>query len=335
MQLTPEEQKKQEYYRDARFTKQYDGIWKSVGKCVFCDLREKYVFFEENGVVMTISLYAYIDGHFMIMPRRHIRSPKELSQTEWDTIRKFFYIAKKLIRDVHGIKGMQLVQKDGSDAQSTVDQHLHFHCIPFDAPDLCEWNYRKLAHTPLENVALYKQARRKIAQLDKKYDEKYANRSTIRVVCDAIILNEKGEVLLQEREEELKLTPDYLTLPGGGVEDFNTSLEQELAREVKEETGVDISNMEPELLGSRMGQTTITRRDGHLDVSYEVPNKFLWNTYLIRKPLPRDAEITPGDDCRALVWIDLSQAAEHDRISPEIREIFKKVLGESANGSKQ
>src|SRR5882724_3960666 len=173
--LTPDEQQKQIMYRDARFTKQYDDIWKSVGKCVFCDLREKYVFFEEHGVVMTVSLYAYIDGHFMIVPRRHIRSPKELTQIEWDTIRKFSYIAKKLIKDVHGVRGMQLVQKDGSEAQSTVDQHLHFHCIPFDTPDLCQWNYRKLQYTPLENAELYKQASKKIIKLDRKFTEKYSS----------------------------------------------------------------------------------------------------------------------------------------------------------------
>src|SRR5436190_2088619 len=107
MKLTPEQQAKQEHYRDARFSEKYGDIWQSVGKCVFCDLREKYIFFEENGVVMTINIFAYIDGHLMIIPRRHVRSPKELTQLEWETVRKFTYIAKKIIRDAHGAKGMQ------------------------------------------------------------------------------------------------------------------------------------------------------------------------------------------------------------------------------------
>lgn len=172
--LTPEAQAKQIAYRDARFTKQYDGIWQSVGKCVFCDLRNKYVILEENGVVLTITLFAYIDGHLMIIPRRHVRSPKDLTQAEWNTIRKFTYLAKKMIKRVHGIHGMQLVFKDGAEAQSTVSEHLHFHAIPFDAPDLCQWNYRKLQYTPLENVALYKKAGKKIAELSERYEEKYA-----------------------------------------------------------------------------------------------------------------------------------------------------------------
>jgi len=174
MQLTPEERKKQIAYRDARFSKQYDGIWQTVGKCVFCDLNPKYIFFEENGIVLTITLYAYIDGHMMIVPRRHVTSPKEFTPLEWQAVRKCMYIAKKLIKDVHGIGGMQIVQKDGAEAQSTVG-HVHFHAIPFDAPDLCTWNYRQLENTPLENVALYQAANKKVAQLSQKFDQKYAH----------------------------------------------------------------------------------------------------------------------------------------------------------------
>lgn len=170
-----DEQQKQEYYRDARTGGYYGKIWTSVGKCVFCDLRDKYVFYEENGMVMTVALFAYIDGNLMIIPRRHIKSVKELTATEWDTARKMMYIAKKLIRKVHGIKGLQYLIRDGGiQAQSTVSDHLHIHCIPFDAPDLSQWNYRKLKHTPLENANLYKAQASKIQDLAAKFDAKYA-----------------------------------------------------------------------------------------------------------------------------------------------------------------
>lgn len=165
---------KQSFYRDARHTNTYDGVWQSVGKCVFCDLKNKYIILEENGIVLTTILYAYIDGHMMIVPRRHIRSVKELSTSEWETMRKFMYLAKKMIRKAHGIKGMQIVQKDGANAQSTVE-HIHFHCIPFDAPDLNTWNYRKLSNTPLENTAIYLEEIDNIKKLSKRYDKKYAS----------------------------------------------------------------------------------------------------------------------------------------------------------------
>jgi diadenosine tetraphosphate (Ap4A) HIT family hydrolase len=172
--LSPEEKKLQERYRDARVSGEYDQIWRSVGECVFCNLSEKYIVYEENGVVMTVALYAYIDGHIMIIPRRHMRSVKELTPDEWETMRKFMYIAKKIIREVHGIKGMQIIQKDGAVAQSTVE-HLHFHCLPFDDPDLTIWNYRQLKNTPFDNAELYRQKTDNIKKLSKRFEKKYTN----------------------------------------------------------------------------------------------------------------------------------------------------------------
>lgn len=174
MKLSPEERKKQEYYRDARSGGYYGDIWPNVGKCVFCDLRDKYIFFEENGVVMTVHLFAYIDGCLMIIPRRHIRSVKELTPTEWETMRKMMYIAKKIIREIHGITGMQIIQKEGLSAQSTVE-HLHFQCIPFDAPDLSVWHPRKLTYTPLENAQKYQHIHGKIRRLSERFDKKYGD----------------------------------------------------------------------------------------------------------------------------------------------------------------
>jgi histidine triad (HIT) family protein len=170
------EDEKQIAYRDARITGNYDQIWQNTGKCVFCDLKEKYIIHEENGMVLTIAVFAYIDGHAMIVPRRHIRSIKDLTPVEWEASRKLMYIAKKMIREIYGIKGLQYIIRDGGiEAQSTVSDHLHIHCMPFDAADLSVWNYRKLKNTPIENANLYKNNKKKIEKLSKRFSEKYEN----------------------------------------------------------------------------------------------------------------------------------------------------------------
>lgn len=174
MQLTPEEQKKQVYYRDARTGGYYGEIWKNVGKCVFCDLRDKYIVHEVDGMVLTVALYAYIDGNVMIVPRRHVKSVKELTAAEWAAARKLMYIAKKLIRKVYGIKGVQYLLRDGGiTAQSTVADHMHIHVIPFDAPDLSVWNYRQLKYTPFENAELLRAEHGTIKRLSEKFEAKY------------------------------------------------------------------------------------------------------------------------------------------------------------------
>ena len=172
MKLDPKEQHQQEMYRDARISGDYEKIWQNVDKCAFCELNPKYMVCELDGMVLDVPLFAYIDGHMLIIPRRHVESSKELSRKEWAAVRKLLYIAKKMIKQVHGINGMQLVQKDGRGAQSTVG-HLHFHCIPFDGPHLSTWNYRKLTYTPLENARLYKSKVSSLKHLSQKYDAKY------------------------------------------------------------------------------------------------------------------------------------------------------------------
>jgi histidine triad (HIT) family protein len=175
--LPADQQAQEEMFRTARTSGAYDQIWQSVGRCVFCghntDQPEHEVY-EENGVYLTVPAYAYVDGHLLVIPRRHVRSVKELTPLEWETMRKLFYLAKKMIREVHGIKGMQIVQKDGAVAQSTVE-HLHFHCIPFDSPDLSTWNYRELAATPYENAEKYRAQATKLQKLAKRFEGKYTD----------------------------------------------------------------------------------------------------------------------------------------------------------------
>jgi diadenosine tetraphosphate (Ap4A) HIT family hydrolase/8-oxo-dGTP pyrophosphatase MutT (NUDIX family) len=322
MELTPDEQ--QVRYRDARFTKQYDGIWQDVGKCVFCDLKDKYILFEENGMALTITLYAYIDGHLMIVPRRHVRSPKELTDAEWDTVRRFQYIAKKLFKEVHGVKGMQLVQKDGAEAQSTVADHLHFHCVPFDAPDLLTWNYRQLKYTPLQNVTLYRRQAKKIAAYDSKYTAKYVGTSALQVVVDVIMINELDQVLVQERLPENAIGANNLTLPGGGVDNFEIPLQQELAREVLEETGAVVDPAAMTLVDSRIETVPASRRSKHLGVDYTITRRFVWNTYELRG-FDSKTKLTPGDDAHALHWIDLADVPNHPRISAGVKAAIAKA----------
>ncbi|NCU29935.1 HIT domain-containing protein [Candidatus Saccharibacteria bacterium] len=173
--LTKEQLAEEEAFRTARTSGAYNQIWQTVGRCVFCDhdkYQPQHEIYSENGIYLTVPAYAYIDGHLLVNPRRHVRSVKELSASEWETMRKMFYIAKKIIRETHGIKGMQIIQKDGTTAQSTVE-HLHFHCVPFDAPDLNVWNFRELQRTPFENAELYRENAKRINKLARRFDDKY------------------------------------------------------------------------------------------------------------------------------------------------------------------
>lgn len=164
----------QQQMKQARTQGHYDQIWQNTGKCVFCDLKDKYILWEENDLVLTINLFPYVDGQLMAIPRKHLKSPKELTAAQWETIRKFGYLAKKIFKQVYHYPGLwTLIREGGTKAQMTVTDHLHVQFIPFDQPDLCEWHYRQLQHTPLENLTLIKKTGPDLKKLLARFDQKY------------------------------------------------------------------------------------------------------------------------------------------------------------------
>lgn len=54
----------------------------------------------------------------------------------------------------------------------------------------------------------------------------------------AIIMNQKGEILLEKRSKKMWYYPDMWGLPGGLIE-YGETIEQAIKRELREELGVD------------------------------------------------------------------------------------------------
>jgi len=77
----------------------------------------------------------------------------------------------------------------------------------------------------------------------------------IKYAVMAIIFNKEGQVLMVSRKND----HSSMGLPGGKVDPEDNSLEEALAREVKEETGLDISN--PQIIYVKF-------RDGYLGYTY-------------------------------------------------------------------
>ena len=59
------------------------------------------------------------------------------------------------------------------------------------------------------------------------------------VGVDAIILNDKGEILLEKRAQGMSTFPGYWAIPGGWME-WGETVEQAVKREVQEELGIEV-----------------------------------------------------------------------------------------------
>lgn len=131
----------------------YDKVLEKVaerGKCVFCDLKEKYIIDEENEVVLTVALYPYEDGHLLIIPRRHIESASQMADEERETVFDLAEQGQKLLREKLGVNNFWFLVREGEGikAGKTVD-HLHFHLMPYD-PEVIKMGETELSIKPID-----------------------------------------------------------------------------------------------------------------------------------------------------------------------------------------
>lgn len=121
--------------QNARIQGNYSQIAQNQTKCVFCDLRDKYIITELNNVVLTMNLYPYRDGHLMIVPRRHILKFSELNEEESVSIIKLVEKATDLLKTTLGIENIWLIYREGPNASKSV-AHLHIQVLPVDSQNI-------------------------------------------------------------------------------------------------------------------------------------------------------------------------------------------------------
>ena len=141
---------------NARAYNKYGEIWRNTGKCVFCDLKDKYIVTKIDSVVLTVNIFPYIDGHLLIIPRRHIEAYSEMNDTETKAIKELAVLGEKLIQKVYKHKDIWFMYRmaKGFTGQKTVP-HVHAHLIPFSA-QLFKWEFQKISVPPEESAQKFR-----------------------------------------------------------------------------------------------------------------------------------------------------------------------------------
>jgi ATP adenylyltransferase len=157
----------------------YGEIWQTVEKCVFCDLKERYTIKKYKNVILTTNLYPYINGHLLIIPKRHITRIKQLTSQEWEAVRTLQYVAQKMLKVVLGIKNSWFICREGrlgDESQKTVD-HLHFHVLPYEK-GLVEWNYSSIDYSAFEVASAFKDGNELMEKLISRFNKKYTKQKS-------------------------------------------------------------------------------------------------------------------------------------------------------------
>lgn len=117
-------------------------------KCVFCDLKDKYVIKTSDHSTLTVNIFPYIDGQLIVIPNRHIIDISEAEPEEILDMQGLCVDGIKLLRENLGIDNVWLILRNGNVAGKTV-KHLHWNILPY-VEGLNTWNYKEITMQPID-----------------------------------------------------------------------------------------------------------------------------------------------------------------------------------------
>ena len=136
---------------------------------------------------------------------------------------------------------------------------------------------------------------------------------TQRLVVAAVVRDAAGRVLLCRMPRNRGVFPGQWGLPGGGVEPGET-LDEALARELREEVGLEIGEARPLFFKERVAEKLFpdgSRRRLHM-------------VFLVSECRAREGEIVLNDEFEASAWVSADRLADYD-LNSETRDTFERM----------
>jgi histidine triad (HIT) family protein len=105
--------------------------------CIFCKIARGEIpsrkVYEDADVFAFHDIQPQADLHFMIIPKKHVKSLYEVTAAEAPVLGKILTIAGKLAREQGAGDGFRIIINTGRIGQQEV-QHLHVHVIAGSEP---------------------------------------------------------------------------------------------------------------------------------------------------------------------------------------------------------
>jgi len=143
----------------ARLEGRYREIAQNLAKCIFCDLRDKYVVTRQDSWVLTVNIYPYIDGQLLVLPERHVESYQDLTSKDLLTSDRLIRKGIRLLKRGMKIENYWIILREGKLAGKTV-KHLHWNVMPY-IEGLNTWHYQEIKVEPLKLAKKLRRALKK------------------------------------------------------------------------------------------------------------------------------------------------------------------------------
>jgi ATP adenylyltransferase len=104
--------------------------------CFFCaavasnDAAAHLVVARDAGTVTMLNKYPYGHGHLLVAPLRHVASPEDLADGEYDGLQRAVRSAARVLRRAFDPEGMNIGMNLGRAAGAGVADHCHWHLLP-------------------------------------------------------------------------------------------------------------------------------------------------------------------------------------------------------------
>ena len=138
-------------------------------------------------------------------------------------------------------------------------------------------------------------------------------KNLFQVNSSVIILNSENQVLLAKRSKTEDIYPGLWCIPGGKLENTDSCLEEGLRREVKEEIGIEISDI------------TLIKDDTNCKSDI---NKL----YLIFSAKHSSGNPQPLDSTDEIAWFDAESLPAENEFTPRTRNIILDMLKQTSGG---
>ena len=101
--------------------------------CIFCKIAEGEIpskkLYEDEKVIAFHDISPEAPIHFLVIPKKHIKSVNEVSEENANIISHIFLVINKLVKELNIAEtGYRIVNNCGKDGGQTVD-HMHFHVL--------------------------------------------------------------------------------------------------------------------------------------------------------------------------------------------------------------
>lgn len=106
------------------------------GECVFCALALEEIS-EDSGVLwrsafsyVALNAFPYGSGHLLVLPRRHVKSPTDLTDAEYQDFTQAIRATIAALEKAYNPDGLNVGMNLGQAAGAGIPMHLHAHVLP-------------------------------------------------------------------------------------------------------------------------------------------------------------------------------------------------------------